>query len=171
MAITPDDYKVAIASAWTDYSEVEVVRLSYSTWGESIVITNQLDNGTQITTSDGVFTTVNVPMKLSDESQEELVSNTRSLSIQGLNDIVAHYEDLTSQSSEERIKVDIYGFLLDRSLSVSSLQAHFTYYVLGIDYSQKSNSATLRIATTPTNNSECGVIFSEVYFPSMRGFE
>lgn len=160
-----------IASALTNYSEVEVVRLSYSSWPEDLYLTYELEDYTEITDSAGTHQVRAVPMKLSDESQDGLVSNTRGLTLQGINDLVAHYEDMTDPESEERIKCEVLLYLIDRKKVVTGVQGHFTYYVLGIDYSQKSNSATMQISTSPTNNSETGLKFTSSLFESMRGFE
>lgn len=160
-----------IASALTDYSQVEVVRLSYSKFPEDLNITYQLEDGATLTDSSGTYVVRNVPMQISDESQDELVSNTRTLTIQGLNDIVASYEDLTDNSSQERIKCQVFLYLIDRKGNVTGIQESYTYYVLGIDYSQRSNSATLSISTSPTNQSETGIKFTSSRFESLRGFE
>ena len=171
MAELSDLLQEVIASALTDYSEVEVVRLSYSTWPAPIYLTYQLEDYTEITDSTGTHQVRNVPMKLSDESQDGLVSNTRSLTIQGINDLIAYYEDLTGDNPKERIKCEVLLYLIDRKNVVSSVQARFPYFVLGIDASQKSNSSTLQIATSPTNNSETGIKFTSSRFPSLKGFE
>ena len=160
-----------IASALTDYSQVEVVRLSYSKFPEDLNITYQLEDMTTLTDESGEYIVRNVPMKVSDESQDELVSNKRSLTIQGLNDIVAYYEDFTDQESMERIKCDFFVYLIDRKGNITGLQEHYVYYVLDINYSQRSNSATLEISTSPTNQSETGIKFTSSRFPSLKGFE
>lgn len=166
-----DLLKEIIASSLTDYSEVEVVRLSHSKWPEPIYLTYQLDDKTVITDSTGSHEVRSVPIKLTEESQDELVSNTRTLTIQGLNDLVAHYEDLTDPESKERIKCEVLLYIIDRQGVVSSVQARFPYFVLGIDYSQKSDSATMKIGTSPTNSSETGIKFTPNRFPSMKGFD
>lgn len=167
----PDLMQEVIASALTDYTQVEVVRLSYSTYPEDLNITYQLEDGTTLTDSTGPYVVRSVPLRISDESQDELVSNTRTLTIQGINDVVATYDDLTIPENEEKIKCEIFSYLLDRKGVISSVQSKFTYYVLDISYSQKSNSATLAISTNPTNRSETGVKSTSSLFPSLRGVE
>lgn len=166
-----DELKEVIASAWTEFSEVEVVKLSYSAWDQDLFLTSQLDTGFIITDSNGPQSVTYVPMKLSDESNDELVANTRELSLQGINDIVAFYEDQTEQSSSEKIAVDVYSYLLNRDGTISKIQSSFRYFVQSVSYSQKNNSATLRISTSQTNNSETGIKFNSSVFPSLRGVE
>lgn len=166
------NYEDLIASALVDYLEVEVIKLSYSTWDNPLYLTWQLENGAQITLPDTSIATVySVPMKLSDESQDGLVANSRGLTFQGINDLVAEYEDKMDLSIDERIKAEVLLYIADRDLNLSEPKANFTYYVMGIDYSQKSNSATLEISTNPTNESECGIKFTSTVFPSLQGVE
>lgn len=160
-----------IASSWREFTEVEVVKLSYSTWSEDLHITQQLENGFEINTGTAIVPVYYAPMKLSDEANDDLVLNERSLTFQGINDVVATYEDLVIDDSDERIRVDVLSYLLNRDGTISSVQSFFTYYVMRIAYSQKNNAASLTIATTPTNLSETGVKFTSVNFPSLKGVE
>ena len=165
------ELKEVIASSWREFTEVEVVKLSYSTWPEDLYITQQIEGGFEIPVNGETVQVYYAPMRLTDEANDELVANERTLTFQGINDVVATYEDLTVQDSEERIQVDVLSYLLGRDGSISNVQSFFTYYVMKIAYSQKSNAASLTIATNPTNQSETGVKFNSLSFPSLKGVE
>lgn len=171
MALIQDEIQEIIASAPTRYTELEVIKLSYSTWPEDLVITNQLEDSTEINIDGALVAVTYIPLKIGEENQDELVSNQRPLTIQGLNDIVAHYEDLTNQESSERIKADILTYSMDIDGNISDENLIYTYYVYGISYSQKNQSATVNLSTAPTNNSETGVKITTALYPSVGGFE
>ena len=163
-----DTYEEIIASALVDYNKVEVVKLSYSLFPSPLYLTNQLEDLTEITLPDGEAVKVrNVPMEITGESQDGLVSNTRSLTLQGINDLVAQYDDYVDRSIDERVKAEVLVYTTSRSGQISHVQEYFCYYKMSTDYAQKSNSATLKLSTQPTNESECGLNSSSTIFPSM----
>lgn len=164
--------KEKIASALTNAIEVEVVRISHSSQ-PTIYLTPQLLDGAQIYDEHGDIQTVTYAhMKVSEESSGELLNNTRTLSIQGVNDIVADYEDGIPSDSDERIKVDVLTYTSDLDGVLSTVaNGPFKYFNKRTVYSSKSNSATMTIATSSTNRSETGIKFDKILFPTLEGFD
>lgn len=162
-----------IASSSTEYAEIEIVRLSHSAWSETLNLCGTLDNDTEITDIDGsLFKVTYVPMKVTGENNEDIIANTRSLSLQGINDVVSYYEELTPTDSSERIKAEVMLCKMHvRTKVLSKVIASFPYYVMSMAASQKSNASELTIGTNPVNKSECGIKFTSTLFPSLAGYE
>ncbi|AUR97519.1 hypothetical protein NVP1240O_19 [Vibrio phage 1.240.O._10N.261.52.F8] len=176
--VTTDELKEVIASNVTNAVEVEVVRISDPSFPETLYLTSQLSEGAQIYDENGEIKEVTyIPMRLSDESSGEILRNERTLTIQGLNDVIAYYEDLKAEYDEARpnekpprIKVDILTYVSDLSGVLSTVaQGPYRYFNKKTNYS-KANSATMTISTSPTNQSETGTKFSSSVFETLRGF-
>ena len=171
MAISSELQEI-IASNLTNRVEIEVVRISHSSL-DTLYLTSQLQEGAPIYDENGVIQTVSyVPMKLSDESSGELLKNERTLTMQGINDVIAHYEDQIPEDSEERIRVDVLTYVSDLEGVLSTVaQGPFKYFNKKTTYSNKSNSSALSISTSATNQSETGRKFDKVLFATLAGFE
>lgn len=167
-----DELKEIIASHLTNRTEVEVVRISHSAL-DTLYLTSQLEEGAQIYDENNVIRTVNyVPMKLGDESTGQLLKNERTLTMQGINDVIAHYEDRVPSDSTERIKVDVLTYTSDLDGVLSKVaMGPFKYFNKKTVYSAKSNSISMTIATTSTNQSETGRRFDKTVFPTLQGFD
>ena len=172
MVDTTDELREVIASFVTCQGEVEVVRISHSQI-TTLYLTGQLENGADIVDENGVTQTVTyVPMKLSDESSGVLVSNTRTLTIQGINDLIANEEDKIDDNSTEKVRVDVLSYIADFDGTLSTVaQGPYRYFLQSSDYSQKNNACALSISTTPTNNSRTGEVFSKAKYPTLQGFD
>lgn len=163
-----EEYEEIINRALVDYARVQVVRLSYSKFPEPVILSSELDDMTVITLQDGTTATVrNTAMQLTDESQDGLVSNSRTLTLQGINDLAATYDDLVDRESKEKIKAEVLVYTINRQMEVSGVREYSSYFKQSTDYSVKSNSATMVLSTQPTNESECGLNANATTFPSL----
>ena len=165
-----DQLKEVIASFTTNQAEIEVVRISHSNI-QTLYLTAQLADNTEIYDENDVIQTVTaVPMSLSDESSGSLLLNERTLTIQGINDLIASEEDLIPLDSEERIVVDVMTYVADINGVLSKIAlGPIRYYLQKSAYSQKNNNASLTISTSPTNISETGETASKSKFPTLEG--
>ncbi|AUR91820.1 hypothetical protein NVP1165O_20 [Vibrio phage 1.165.O._10N.261.51.B7] len=170
--VTTDELKEVIASNVTNAVEVEVVRISDPSFPETLYLTSQLSEGAQIYDENNEIKEVTyIPMRLSDESTGEILRNERTLTIQGLNDVIAYYEDMKPTDDDTRISVDVLTYVSDLNGVLSTVaQGPYKYFNKKTTYSQKSNSATMTISTSPTNQSETGTRFSSSVFETLRGF-
>jgi hypothetical protein len=167
-----DELAELIASFVTSKGEVEVVRITHSSM-ETLYLTAQLANNTEvIDENDMPQNVVAVPMELSDESSGSLLLNERSLTIQGINDLIAHQEDQIPLDSDERVRVDVLTYIgnIDGTLSTIAM-GPIRYFLQKSAYSQANNNATLTISTSPTNISETGEIAIKANFPTLEGAE
>ena len=64
MALIQDEIQEIIASAPTRYTELEVIKLSYSSWPEDLVITSQLDNGVEVTIDGALVAVTYIPLTI-----------------------------------------------------------------------------------------------------------
>lgn len=172
MSAYTDELKVVIASITTGKGDVEVVRISDPNI-ETFLLTSQLKDNTQIKDENGDLKTVSaVPMRLSDESSGSLLLNERTLTLQGINDLIASEEDKIPLDYEGRVKVDVMTYVagIDGYLSDISL-GPIRYFMQKSAYSQKNNNASLTISTSPTNKSETGEKATKAKFPTLAGAE
>lgn len=165
-----DDLKEVIASFVTSKAEVEVVRISHSSI-TTLYLTSQLADNTEIyDENDQVQTVQAVPMSLTDESSGSLLLNERTLTIQGINDLIASEEDKIPLDSDERVVIDVMTYVanIDGTLSKIAL-GPIRYYLQKSAYSQKNNNASLTASTSPTNISETGETATKSKFPTLAG--
>lgn len=158
-----------IASFTTYKSEVEIARISHSSI-TTLYLTPQLSDGTIIKDELSVEHPVTyVPMKLSEESGGALLLNERNLTIQGINDLIADTEDTIPVDSTEKVRVDVMTYIgnIDGTLSDIAL-GPIRYFLQKTSYSQKSNSVSLTISTSPTNKSETGRNATKDIFPTLE---
>lgn len=167
-----DELEEVIASFVTNRGETEVVRISHSNI-DTLYISEKVKDGQTIIDENSLTQTVNyVPMKLSDESSGKLLLNERQLTMQGINDLIAAEEDKIPTDSSEKVKIDVLTYLHDYDGNLSEVaRGPYRYFNRKSTYSSQSNSATLTISTTPTNNYTTGDIFDENTYPTMRGFK
>ncbi|AZU97856.1 hypothetical protein [Vibrio phage LP.2] len=172
MVDTTDELKVIIASFVTNQAEVEIVRISHSQI-TTLYLTSQLEDGATLIDENGQTQTVTyVPMKLTDESSGELLLNERTLTIQGINDLIASEEDKIPEDSDEKVKTDVLSYIADYDGNLSTIsQGPYRYFLRRTSYSQKSNNAALSISTTPTNQDTTGDTFDKSNYPTLAGFE
>ena len=172
MVDTTNELREVISSFVTDKGEVEVVRISHPDI-TTLYLTSQLEDGATLIDENGqTQTVIYVPMKLSDESSGELLLNERTLTLQGINDLVAAEEDKIPTDSTERVKVDVLTYIADYDGNLSTVaQGPYKYKLLKSTYSQKSNSCTQSISTSPTNQDTTGEAFSKTKYPTLAGFD
>lgn len=172
MVDTTDELKQVIASFVTDSGEVEVARISHSNI-DTLHITGQLENDQALVDENSAqYNVLYVPMSLSDESSGELINNSRKLTLQGINDLVATEEDKIPENSTEKVKVDILSYIADLDGNLSTVaQGPYRYFLQTTEYSQAQNACALSISTTPTNNSRTGQVFSKAVYETLAGFE
>jgi len=172
MVDTTDELKIVIASFTTNQAEVEIVSISHPDIA-TLYLTTQLENGSTLIDENGQAQTVTyVPMKLSDESSGELLLSERTLTIQGINDLIASEEDKIPTDSETRVSVDVLTYIADYDGNLSTIaQGPYKYKLFKSTYSQKSNSCTQTISTSVTNQDTTGEAFSKVKHPTLAGFE
>lgn len=167
-----DQLLEVIASFTTAEGEVEVVRISHTSI-DTLYLTSQLANNTEIyDENDEVQTVQAVPMTLTDESSGTLLLNERTLTIQGINDLIASEEDKIPLDDEEKVKIDVMTYVanIDGTLSKIALSP-IKYFMQKSAHSQKNNNASLTISTSPTNISETGETATKSKFPTLEGAE
>lgn len=174
MSTYTDELKEVISSFTTNKGEVEVVRISHPNI-TTLYLTSQLENNTEIyDENDEVQTVMAVPMSLTDESSGSLLLNERTLTLQGINDLVASEEDKISlyESDLEKVKIDVMTYVagIDGTLSKIAL-GPIRYFMQKSAYSQKNNNASLTMSTSPTNKSETGEKATKAKFPTLAGAE
>ncbi|AUR92877.1 hypothetical protein NVP1178O_32 [Vibrio phage 1.178.O._10N.286.45.E12] len=172
MSTYTDELKEVISSFTTNKGEVEVVRISHPNI-TTLYLTSQLENNTEIyDENDEVQTVMAVPMSLTDESSGSLLLNERTLTLQGINDLVASEEDKISlyESDLEKVKIDVMTYVagIDGTLSKIAL-GPIRYFMQKSAYSQKNNNASLTMSTSPTNKSETGEKATKAKFPTLEG--
>lgn len=167
-----DQLKEVISSFVTSKGEVEVVRISHPLI-QTIYLTSQLANDTEVyDENDQIQTVMAVPMSLSDESSGSLLLNERTLTLQGINDLVASEEDKIPLDNLERIKIDVMTYVADIDGTLSKIAlGPIRYFLQKSAYSQKNNNASLTISTSPTNKSETGEKATKSKFPTLQGAE
>ena len=167
-----DQLLEVIASFTTSKGEVEIVRISHPLI-KTLYLTSQLANNTEIyDENDQIQTVMAVPMSLTDESSGSLLLNERTLTLQGINDLVASEEDKIPLDDVERIKIDVMTYVagIDGTLSKVAL-GPIRYFMQKSAYSQKNNNASLTMSTSPTNKSETGEKATKAKFPTLEGAE
>ncbi|AGN51396.1 hypothetical protein VPJG_00032 [Vibrio phage jenny 12G5] len=171
-----DELAEVIASFTTNKGEVEVVRISHPLI-QTLYLTSQLSNNTEIyDENDQIQTVMAVPMSLTDESSGSLLLNERTLTLQGINDLVASEEDKIPEypdvgdAIKPRIDVMTYVAGIDGTLSKIAL-GPIRYFMQKSAYSQKNNNASLTMSTSPTNKSETGEKATKAKFPTLAGAE
>ncbi|CAH9016472.1 conserved hypothetical protein [Vibrio phage 242E40-1] len=172
MSTYTDQLKEVIASFTTSLGEVEIVRISHPLI-QTLYLTSQLANNTEIYDENNQIQTVMaVPMSLTDESSGSLLLNERTLTLQGINDLVASEEDKIPLDDVERIKIDVMTYVagIDGTLSKIAL-GPIRYFMQKSAYSQKNNNASLTMSTSPTNKSETGEKATKAKFPTLEGAE
>ncbi|AUR94750.1 hypothetical protein NVP1198B_40 [Vibrio phage 1.198.B._10N.286.54.F4] len=174
MSTYTDELKEVISSFTTNKGEVEVVRISHPNI-TTLYLTSQLENNTEIyDENDEVQTVMAVPMSLTDESSGSLLLNERTLTLQGINDLVASEEDKISlyESDLEKVKIDVMTYVagIDGTLSKIAL-GPIRYFMQKSAYSQKNNNASLTMSTSPTNKSETGEKATKAKFATLQGAE
>lgn len=160
-----------IASFTTNKGEVEVVKISHSAI-DTLWLSVQLPDETVVTDETGTAQAVRFAnMELSQESGGALLLSERTLTIQGVNDLIASQEDLIPTDSTERIKVSVLIYIVDNQGVISTVASGpFNYYVMQTTYSQKNNGCTFQVSTNPTNISETGERMSIAKFKTLAGF-
>lgn len=168
-----DELREVLATFPTDRFPFEIVRISYSLFPETIYLTSQMNDGATILDENDVERTViYAPMELSEENEDGLLKNERTLSFQGINDVISYYEDFYDVDSDEKIVVDVLGYLSDRDGVLSEVAiGPYTYYVSSTKYSQEYNACTITINTNSTNISKTGRVFNKNIFPMLAGFD
>ncbi|AUR99411.1 hypothetical protein NVP1265O_32 [Vibrio phage 1.265.O._10N.286.52.F6] len=174
MSTYTDELKEVISSFTTNKGEVEVVRISHPNI-TTLYLTSQLENNAEIyDENDEIQTVMAVPMSLTDESSGSLLLNERTLTLQGINDLVASEEDKISlyESDLEKVKIDVMTYVagIDGTLSKIAL-GPIRYFMQKSAYSQKNNNASLTMSTSPTNKSETGEKATKAKFPTLAGAE
>ncbi|AUR89962.1 hypothetical protein NVP1135O_33 [Vibrio phage 1.135.O._10N.222.54.B6] len=167
-----DELAEVIASFTTNKGEVEIVRVSHPLIN-TLYLTSQLSNNAEIyDENDQIQTVMAVPMSLTDESSGSLLLNERTLTLQGINDLVASEEDKIPLDDVERIKVDVMTYVagIDGTLSKIAL-GPIRYFMQKSAYSQKNNNASLTMSTSPTNKSETGEKATKAKFATLAGAE
>lgn len=167
-----NDLSVLIASFVTTEVEVEVVRISDPNI-DTLYLTSQLGSGVTIKDENGIEREViYVPMSLSDEASGQLLLNQRTLTLQSINDLVATEEDKIPVDYTGKVKVDVMTYIQSTSGELTDIaQGPIRYFLQKTSYSQKNNTATLTISTSPTNKSETGVRATNSLFPTLAGFQ
>lgn len=171
--MTPEtELNEIIASFVTNKGEVEVIRLSHSNI-PTRYLSYQLPDGTKVIDEDGNEQQITfAPLSLSEESSGSVLLNERDLIFNGINDLVSQDEDLIPIDSSEKIKVDVFKYIVDLDGNLSNIASGpIRYFNQSTSYSQKSNACSLRVSTTPTNNSETGEKITSAKYPTIRGFE
>jgi len=167
-----EQLKEIIASVAIDKFIVDVIKFSHSAW-DPFYITTRLETGTEIVDEDGITQTVDFfPMEMSDESQDGLIKNERTITAQGFNDVIAYYEDLIDPESEEKIQIDIYGYISNDEGVLSNVEiGPYTYYLKKTSYSQQHQACVMTVSTTPTNLTKTGRQFTKTRFSMLAGFD
>ncbi|AUR97020.1 hypothetical protein NVP1236O_28 [Vibrio phage 1.236.O._10N.261.52.C4] len=170
MSTYTDELKEVISSFTTNKGEVEVVRISHPNI-TTLYLTSQLENNTEIyDENDEIQTVMAVPMSLTDESSGSLLLNERTLTLQGINDLVASEEDKIPLDDVERIKIDVMTYVADIDGTLSKIAlGPIRYFMQKSAYSQKNNNASLTMSTSPTNKSETGEKATKAKFPTLEG--
>ncbi len=179
---TTEELKEVIASFVTNSGEVEIARISHPAI-TTRYFTNQLSDSTLLVDEGGSQYSVEFAnMSLSDESGGALLLNERQFSLQGVNDLIATEEDkiIAYQDTVEanlppneraKVSVDILSYVAKNDGTISTVaQGPYKYFNQKTTYAQRNNTATLQITTTPTNNSETGVLATTTLFPTLAGF-
>lgn len=169
-----DEYNQIIASFVTNKTPIVVVRFSYKDLF-NLFITNQLYDGVEVVDEHGVsHQTVYAPMQVTEEtaSNAEVLIADRVIVIQGLNDYIAHYEDMVPRYTdiEDGVKVSIMLYIQSMDGTLSDIVEKFDYSLSDSDYAQESNSVSLSITTNPTNDTSTGEKATVAKFPTLRGF-
>lgn len=167
-----DELATVIASFTTAKSDVEVVRISDPNI-DTLYLTSQLADNTKVKDENSQLQTVTaLPMSLTDESSGSLLLNERTLTLQGINDLIASEEDKIPLDYEGRVKIDVMTYVagIDGYLSDISL-GPIRYFMQKSAYSQKNNNASLTMSTSPTNKSETGEKATKAKFPTLQGAE
>lgn len=165
-----DELAEVIASFTTSKGEVEIVRISDPNI-KTLYLTSQLADNTQIyDENDQIQNVTAVPMSLTDESSGSLLLNERTLTLQGINDLVASEEDKIPLDYTGRVKIDVMTYVagIDGTLSKIAL-GPIRYFMQKSAYSQKNNNASLTMSTSPTNKSETGEKATKAKFPTIEG--
>lgn len=172
MSTYTDQLKEVISSFVTSKGEVEVIRISHPLI-TTLYLTSQLADNTEVyDENDQIQTVMAVPMSLSDESSGSLLLNERTLTLQGINDLVASEEDKIPLDNLERIKVDVMTYVADINGTLSKIAlGPIRYFLQKSAYSQKNNNASLTISTSPTNKSETGEKATKAKFATLEGAE
>lgn len=165
-----DQLKTVIASFVTSKGECEVVRISHPLI-QTLYLTAQLANNTEVyDENDQIQTVMAVPMSLTDESSGSLLLNERTLTLQGINDLVASEEDKIPLDDLDRIKIDVMTYVADIDGTLSKIAlGPIRYFMQKSAYSQKNNNASLTMSTSPTNKSETGEKATKAKFPTLAG--
>ena len=165
-----DEIRELIASNPTDRHETLVARISYSAF-ETKYLTGTLRDGQQVQDENGVMhSLIAAPLKIGDESGGEMIANSRKLTFQGVNDLIAAIDDQIDRDSDERVIVDVMTYVEDLRGNLSTIQfGPIRYRLNNINYSAKKNGAELEISTRPTNEYETGFSQTIQNFPSLRG--
>ena len=165
-----DQLKEVISSFVTSKGECEVVRISHPLI-QTLYLTSQLANNTEVyDENDQIQTVMAVPMSLTDESSGSLLLNERTLTLQGINDLVASEEDKIPLDNLERIKIDVMTYVADIDGTLSKIAlGPIRYFMQKSAYSQKNNNASLTMSTSPTNKSETGEKATKAKFATLEG--
>jgi hypothetical protein len=167
-----DQLKTVIASFVTSKGECEVVRISHPLI-QTLYLTSQLANNTEVYDENNQIQTVMaVPMSLTDESSGSLLLNERTLTLQGINDLVASEEDKIPlyEDDLEKVKIDVMTYVADIDGTLSKIAlGPIRYFMQKSAYSQKNNNASLTMSTSPTNKSETGEKATKAKFPTLSG--
>ena len=161
-----------IASFTTGKGEVEIVKLNHQDWTAPLYLTSNLSNGFVINI-DGVDTPVMyAPMTVGGESSGKLLLNDRDLTVQGINDLVANYEDQIPLESEVKPTMEVSTYIASRDLTLSTIsKGPLKYFANLISYNQTSNAATVACSTTRTNDGQTGTSQTITRFPTLSGFK
>lgn len=167
-----DQLKEVISSFVTSKGEVEIVRISHPLI-TTLYLTSQLTNNTEVyDENDQIQTVMAVPMSLTDESSGSLLLNERTLTLQGINDLVASEEDNIPLDNLERIRVDVMTYVADIDGTLSKIAlGPIRYFLQKSAYNQKNNNASLTISTSPTNRSETAEKATKSKFATLAGAE
>lgn len=174
MALSQDDIdalRKLIASGVKGCGQVEVVEISHSSFG-SIYLCGQLADSFSVTLETGeVVQVVYAPMKVEKESSSNILLGDRTITIQGVNDLIAEKEESIPVDSDEKPIVKIRSFVAYNDGSISGVASGpFKLFVSQLDRNEENLASKITASTVPTNIAETGEVCTITRAPMCEGF-
>lgn len=175
MAIDPADTAELVELVLNNVrgkADIRLLELSHSAFPEPIYISNQVDDGTEFELEDStIVTSMYFPFSTTDEDQGAILISNKDVGFEGVNDILAEYEEMIPRESTEKIQVIERRFVGRKDRTISGVaEKSPVLSARSILYSERRNAALLKATTEPTNQSPTGRRYTRSRFPTLKGF-
>lgn len=166
-----DEMQELISQLIANQTPVEVFKITNPSI-ETLYLSAVVPTGTKLKDENGdLYTVYQVPMKAT-ESAGNGMTNSRTISIVALNDIIAKEVAKIDKPRKAEIKVELYAYILDENNVLSDITlGPLTHYLQRLSYTEKGNGVNLTISTSPTNRDETGRRVTREVFRGIEAFE